>query len=86
MSFKYVNIETKEIMEKEEAFEWIMEKSGMSFEDTVDMEKIEYKNEQLEILLEAYFYQENKQQREICKWCEELDETYQRHKEDYLFD
>ena len=86
MNFKYVNIETKEIMEKEEAFERIMEKSGMSFEDTVNIEKIEYKNEQLEILLEAYFYQENKQQRETCKWCEEQDELYERYKEDYLFD
>lgn len=86
MNFKYVNIETKEIMEKEEAFEWIMEKSGMSFEDTVDVEKIEYKNEQLEILLEAYFYQDKPVKKEYCKWCEEQDELYERHKEDYLFD
>lgn len=82
---KYVNIETKQIMEKDEAFDWIMEKSGMHFEDTFDSEKIKNQTEVLEILLEAYFYQDE-QEEQTCKWCEELDEAYQRHKEDYLFD
>lgn len=86
MNFKYINQITLKTMTEEEAVEWIKENSGMSFEDTVDAEKIKMQVEIMQILLESYFYEEEEEEPEHCKWCEELDEEYEKHKEDYLFD
>ena len=71
MSFKYINQITLQTMTEEEAVEWIKENSGMSFEDTVDAEKIKMQVEIMQILLESYFYEEEEEEREHCKWCEE---------------
>lgn len=86
MNFKYINQITLETMTEEQAVQWIKENSGMSFEDTADSEKIKMQVEIMQILLESYFIEEEEEEPEHCKWCEELDLEYDKHKEDYLFD
>ena len=63
MEKEYINNETREIMSREEALEWIEENIGISFEYTLDCKKIERQAELREILLETYFWTQEARER-----------------------
>lgn len=63
MEREYINYETKEIMSREEALEWIENIIGISFEYTLDVKKIEKQSELREILLETYFWTQEARER-----------------------
>lgn len=63
MEREYINYETKEIMSREEALEWIENNIGISFEYTLDVKKIEKQSELREILLETYFWTQEARER-----------------------
>lgn len=63
MEREYINYETKEIMSREEALEWIENNIGISFEYTLNVKKIEKQSELREILLETYFWTQEARER-----------------------
>lgn len=63
MEKEYINNETREIMSREEALEWIEENIGISFEYTLNCKKIERQSELREILLETYFWTQEARER-----------------------
>ena len=63
MEKEYINNETREIMSREEALEWIEENIGITFEYTLDCKKIERQSELREILLETYFWTQEARER-----------------------
>lgn len=61
---KYINNENGEVMDRDEAIDWIIKKGKINFEFTTDIKEIEMQTEIEEVLLEAYFYTESKEDME----------------------
>ena len=61
---EYINYQTKEIMDREEALEWIKEKGKINFEFTINHDELEMQREIEEVLLEAYFWTQEAKERE----------------------
>lgn len=63
MEKEYINYETREIMSRDEAIEWIEENVEISFNYTLDLKKLEKQAEVREILLETYFWTQEARER-----------------------
>lgn len=61
---KYINNENGEVMDRDEAIDWIIKKGKINFEFTTDIKEIEMQTEIEEVLLEAYFYTESEEDME----------------------
>lgn len=60
---EYINNETREIMTRDEAVDWLYENIGIDFQYTIDSEKMRRQAETEEILLEAYFWTQETKER-----------------------
>lgn len=68
MELEYINNDTDEIFEnRESAIEWIKDSSGLNFDYTEDKDMITMQQEILQILLEAYFIEQPKKEREYIE-------------------
>jgi hypothetical protein len=92
MSFKYFYEDKKKDLyyesdDKYEVATWILSQGCINVDTTCTSEEMELQMEILSVIAERFVNEiEEEKDRKVCEWCEELDETYQRHKEDYLFD
>lgn len=92
MSFKYFYEDKRKDLyyESDDKYEvaiWILQQGCLFIGDSCKAKEIELQDEILSVIVERFVNEiEEEKDRKVCEWCEELDETYQRHKEDYLFD